>query len=110
MDLEQNKKRNSCIQPGRVLVEEFLQPLELSQNRLALDIHVPAHRISEIVRGKRRISPDSALRLALYFHTTPQFWLNLQMEYDLAQARAELSETIQREITNCAPPIRRSIA
>ena len=61
------------IHPGEILRTEFLEPLGLSQNRLALDLHVPAHRISEIVRGKRRVSADSALRLALYFHTTPQF-------------------------------------
>ena len=102
--------KSQSIHPGRILIEEFLAPLGISQNRLALDIRVPAHRISEIVRGKRRISPDSALRLALYFHTTPQFWLNLQMEYDLDNARTELSETIQREITSCAPPIRRAMA
>ena len=94
------------IHPGIVLMDEFLRPLELSQNRLALDMRVPAHRISEIVRGKRRISADTALRLSLYFQTTAQFWLNLQMEYDLANARIKLSEQIQREITNCAPPIR----
>ncbi|MDJ0753893.1 MAG: HigA family addiction module antitoxin [Ardenticatenaceae bacterium] len=98
------------IHPGEILRTEFLEPLGLSQNRLALDLHVPAHRISEIVRGKRRVSADSALRLAVYFHTTPQFWLKLQMEYDLEQARTVLAETIQREITSCAPPIRQSIA
>ncbi len=102
--------QSPCIHPGIVLQDEFLRPLDLSQNRLALDIHVPAHRISEIVRGKRRISADTALRLALYFHTTPQFWLKLQMEYDLVQAHAKLDETLQREISNCAPPIRQTIA
>jgi len=98
------------IHPGTVLRDEFLLPLGLSQNRLALDLHVPAHRISEVVRGKRRVSADTALRLALYFHTSPQFWLNLQTEYDLIIAREQLSDRIQREITGCAPPIRRSYA
>ena len=100
----------ACIHPGIVLMDEFLRPLDMSQNHLALDIHVPAHRISEIVRGKRRISADTALRLALYFHTTPQFWLKLQMEYDLALAHARLDETVQREISRCAPPVRQTIA
>ena len=63
------------VHPGEVLAEEFLKPMALSQNRLALDIRVPARRINEIVHGKRRISPDTALRLARYFDMSPQFWL-----------------------------------
>lgn len=95
------------IHPGMVLEMEFLRPLQLSQNRLALEIHVPAHRISEIVRGKRRVTADTALRLAKYFRTTPEFWLKLQMDYDLAITREELAEALEREINSCAPPIRR---
>lgn len=97
------------VHPGEVLAAEFLEPLGMSQNRLALDIRVPAHRISEIVRGKRRVSPDSALRLALYFHTSAEFWLGLQMAYDLALAREALDEELRRDITNCAPPVRMSL-
>ena len=73
-------KKLGPIHPGEVLLEEFLKPLFLSQNRLALDIRVPARRINEIVHGKRRISPDTALRLARYFDMSPQFWLGLQMD------------------------------
>ena len=86
------------IHPGEVLAEEFLKPMALSQNRLALDIRVPARRINEIVHGKRRISPDTALRLARYFDMSPQFWLGLQMDYDLDVAEDELAEQISREV------------
>jgi len=64
------------IHPGEILLEEFLKPMSLSQNRLALDIRVPARRINEIVQGKRRITSDTALRLARYFNMSPQFWLS----------------------------------
>jgi addiction module HigA family antidote len=71
------------IHLGEVLQEEFLTPMGISQNRLALDMRVPARRINEIVHGKRRITPDTALRLARYFNMSPQFWLGLQMDFDL---------------------------
>ena len=71
------------IHPGEILMEEFLTPMGLSQNKVALDIRVPARRINEIVHGKRSITPDTALRLAKYFNMSPQFWLGLQMAYDL---------------------------
>lgn len=86
------------VHPGEVLFEEFLKPLALSQNRLALDIRVPARRINEIVHGKRRVTADTALRLARYFDTSPQFWLGLQMDYDLDVASDELAERINKEI------------
>jgi addiction module HigA family antidote len=86
------------IHPGEVLLEEFLKPMELSQNRLALDIRVPARRINEIIQGKRRITPDTALRLARYFDMSPQFWLGLQMDYDLDVAEDELAARIAREV------------
>jgi addiction module HigA family antidote len=86
------------VHPGEVLLEEFLKPLELSQNRLALDIRVPARRINEIVQGKRRITPDTALRLARYFNMSPQFWLGLQMDYDLDVAEDELAAQIEEEV------------
>ncbi len=86
------------VSPGEVLMEEFLVPMGLSQNRLALDIRVPARRINEIVQGKRRITPDTALRLARYFHMSPQFWLGLQMDFDLDVAEDELAEQIAREV------------
>ena len=71
------------IHPGEILMEEFLEPLAVSQNRLAVAIGVPPRRINEIVHGKRRISADTALRLGRYFATDPQFWINLQARYDL---------------------------
>jgi len=91
------------VHPGEVLLEEFLIPMELSQNRLALDIHVPARRINEIVQGKRRITTDTALRLARYFDMSPQFWLGLQLDYDLDVAEDELSERIEREVRVYSP-------
>ena len=86
------------IHPGEVLAEEFLTPMGLSQNRLAMDIHVPARRINEIVHGKRRITADTALRLARYFGMSPQFWLGLQMDYDLDVASDELADRLDREV------------
>lgn len=86
------------VHPGEVLQEEFLIPLGLSQNRLALDIRVPARRINEIVQGKRRITPDTALRLARYFDMSAQFWLGLQMDYDLDVAQDELAAKIEQDV------------
>lgn len=86
------------IHPGEILLEEFLKPMSLSQNRLALSIGVPARRINEVVLGKRRITADTALRLARYFGNSPQFWLGLQMDYDLDVAEDALSDRIEREV------------
>jgi len=91
-------KRLAPVHPGEVLLEEFLKPLGLSQNRLALNICVPPRRINEIVLGKRRITAETALRLARYFDTTPQFWLGLQADYDLDVARDELGDRLDREV------------
>jgi len=91
-------KKIAPIHPGEILLEEFLKPMDLSQNRLAIDIRVPARRINEIVLKKRRISPDTALRLAKYFNMSPQFWLGLQMDYDLDIAQDILAEKIQKEV------------
>lgn len=87
------------VHPGEVLLEEFLQPMGLSQNQLALSIRVPARRINEIIHGKRRITADTALRLAYYFSMSPQFWLGLQMDYDLDIAEDTLGERLAREVT-----------
>jgi addiction module HigA family antidote len=89
----------SPIHPGEVLLEEFLKPMGLSQNQLALSIRVPARRINEIVHGKRRVTADTALRLARYFKMSPQFWLGLQMDYDLDVAEDEIGERLDREVT-----------
>ena len=86
------------VHPGEVLLEEFLKPMNLSQNQLALATRVPARRINEIVHGKRRITADTALRLARYFGVSAQFWLGLQMDYDLDVAEDESGERIKREV------------
>lgn len=99
--MKSNNKKIPPVHPGEILLEEFLKPLGLSQNRLALDIRVPARRINEIVLGKRRITPDTALRLAKYFRTSPQFWLGLQMDYDLDVVQDRLAEQINREVREC---------
>ena len=91
-------KRMKPLHPGEVLNEEFLLPLGLSQNKLALDIRVPARRINEIVHGKRRITADTALRLAKYFDMSAQFWLGLQMDYDLDIAYDQLAEKLDTEV------------
>ena len=84
--------------PGEILLEEFLEPLEISQYRLAKEIHVPARRINEIVHGKRSITADTALRLSRFFDMSDSFWVNLQTDYDMRVARrklkTELAETI----------------
>lgn len=82
-DIIMKEKKIEPIHPGEILLDEFLKPMNLSQNRLANDIGVPPRRINEIIHGKRRITADTALRLAHYFKMSPQFWLGLQMEYDL---------------------------
>jgi addiction module HigA family antidote len=86
------------VHPGEVLFEEFLKPMGLSQNRLALDIGVHPRRINEIVLGKRSITADTALRLARYFGVSPQFWLGLQKDYDLDVAAEALGERLEREV------------
>jgi addiction module HigA family antidote len=88
----------SPIHPGEVLLEEFLKPMNLSQNRLAIDIGVDARRINEIVLGKRSVTADTALRLARFFSNSPQFWLGLQSQYDLDVAADALGERLEREV------------
>jgi len=92
------KEKLAAVHPGEVLLEEFLKPMNLSQNQLALSISVPARRINEIVHGKRRITADTALRLARYFGMSPQFWLGLQMDYDLDIADDKIAERLEREV------------
>jgi len=87
------------VHPGEVLMAEFLEPLGLTQYRLARDISVPPRRINEIVHGKRAVSADTALRLARYFGTSERFWLNLQARYDLEVERDRLGSRLDREIS-----------
>jgi addiction module HigA family antidote len=86
------------IHPGEVLQEEFLKPMGISQNQLALRIRVPARRINEIVLGKRGVTADTALRLAKFFGTSARFWLGLQMDYDLDTASDKLSDVIEHDV------------
>lgn len=91
-------KKLQPIHPGEVLNEEFLKPLAISQNQIARDIKVPPRRINEIVLGKRRVTADTALRLAIYFKTSPKFWMNLQSSYDLDVELDELGNKITKEV------------
>ena len=84
------------IHPGEVLLEDFLAPLEVTQHHLAVSIGVPPRRINEIVHGKRRVTADTALRLARYFGTTDLFWLNLQTRYDLEIEKDRLGATLEQ--------------
>ena len=93
-----SKKKISPIHPGEVLMEEFLKPMGISQYRLAKDISVPARRIKEIVHGDRCITADTALRLGRYFGVSPQFWLNLQSHFDLAQEEDRMGGRLAREV------------
>lgn len=86
------------IHPGEILANDFLEPLGLSQYRLAKDISVPARRINEIVHGTRAITADTALRLARYFGTTERFWLNVQSRYDLELERDRLGPRLEKEV------------
>lgn len=86
------------IHPGEVLLEEFLKPMGLSQNQLAIGMGVPARRINEIVLGKRQVTADTALRLARYFGMSAQFWLGLQMDYDLDVVADGLGVRLAREV------------
>lgn len=86
----------SPVYPGEVLLEEFLEPLGVTQHHLAIQLGVPPRRINEIVHGKRRITADSALRLSRYFGTSDRFWLNLQTRYDLEIEKDHLGEVLDR--------------
>lgn len=92
------KKKIPPVHPGEILFEEFLKPMNLSQYRLANDINVPPRRINEIVHGKRRITADTALRLAHYFNMTPRFWINLQSHYDLEVESDKILDSIEKEV------------
>jgi len=100
-----SKKKMPPLLPGEILLEEFLKPMGLSQNRLALDIRVPARRINEIVQGKRRITADTALRLAKYFNMSARFWLGLQTDYDLDVAEDRLADRLDKEVQVYSPRV-----
>ena len=91
------------IHPGEILLEDYLKPLGMSVNALSKELYVPAQRLNEIVRERSCVTADTAMRLARYFGTTEQFWLNLQTDYDLRRARAEKSDQINKLITPRKP-------
>ena len=90
------------IHPGEILFEEFLEPLKLSQNALAKGINVPPRRVNEIVNKKRSVTADTALRLSLFFKTTPDYWLRLQLKYDLEIAKDKVFKKLSSEISSFA--------
>src|SRR3984893_18323141 len=86
------------VHPGEILREEFMKPLGLSMNRVALDLRVPVTRIAEIVAERRSVTADSALRFARYFNNSPTFWMNLQSRYDLEVAEDEIADKVERDV------------
>ena len=92
------EKKIPPIHPGEILLEEFLQPMNISQYKLAKDINVPARRINEIVQGKRALTANTALRLGHYFGMSPQFWINLQAHYDLEVESDKIAGELRREV------------
>ena len=98
-------KKLSPITPGDVLLEEFLSPMEITQSQLAKDINVPANRVSQIIHCKREITADTALRLGKYFGIEPEFWLNLQVRYNMKIARSNVGKRIEKEVqVHCKKP------
>jgi addiction module HigA family antidote len=95
-------RRLAPVHPGEILQEEFIEPLEITQYRVAKATGVPPRRINEIVHGKRAVSADTALRLAKFFGTTPEFWLNLQARFDLEKARDRVGRAIERDVAPLA--------
>lgn len=91
-------KRLRPIHPGEILHRDFLLPLTISMNRLAMDLHVPVTRVAEIVHGRRTITADTALRLSRYFNTSAHFWLNLQKDYELEIAEDAVQALIDRQV------------
>jgi addiction module HigA family antidote len=96
--MRKSQKLLPPIHPGEILREDFMAPLGLSMNKLALDLRVPVTRVAEIVHGRRGITPDTALRLGRYFNTSARFWLNLQAAHDLEIAQDELQRTVERDV------------
>ena len=93
-----SREKQAPLHPGEILQQEFLEPMGLSQNKLAMALRVPARRINEIVLGKRGVTADTALRLARYFGMSPQFWLGLQMDYELDKVQDAVESKIEAEV------------
>ena len=96
--MHKSRRRLPPVHPGEILGEDLLKPLGISLNRLGRDLRVPVTRVSEIVHGRRSITADTALRLARYFDTTPEFWMNLQAAYDLDAAQRASADKIVRDV------------
>jgi addiction module HigA family antidote len=97
-------KKLTPIAPGEILFEEFLEPMDISQAQLARDLKVPPNRVNQIVNGKREITADTALRLGQYFGTEPEFWLNLQLRYNMKVAQDKVGQQIKREVKRYQAP------
>jgi addiction module HigA family antidote len=97
-EIVMEKKVMAPVHPGEILMKEFLEPMGITQYRLAKDINVPARRINEIVHGKRTITANTALRLSRYFGTTEQFWMNLQMRYDMELEKDLMGDKLEKEV------------
>jgi addiction module HigA family antidote len=91
-------KKLKPVHPGEILREEFMVPLRLSMNKMAMDLRVPVTRIADIVNGRRGITADTALRFARYFKNTPTFWMNLQTRYELEVAEDEIAGKVERDV------------
>jgi len=100
LGFEMRKSKIPPLHPGEVLQEEFLDPMKISQNKLGQDLGVPPRRINEIIQGKRGITDDTALRLARYFNMPPQFWLGLQMDFELDQEADHLASRLKKKVHN----------
>jgi len=96
-------KKLPLITPGEILLEEFLQPMGVTQSQLAKDINVPANRVSQIIHGKREITADTALRLGKYFGIEPEFWMNLQVHYNMKLAQEKVGRQIDVEVRVLRP-------
>ena len=101
------EKKLKPVHPGEILREEFMTPLGLSMNRVAIDLRVPVTRIADIVNGHRGITADTALRLARYFKNSPAFWMNLQTRYDLENAEDKTAAEIDRYVKPLEPAVAR---
>ena len=99
-------KKIRPVHPGEILREEFIVPLGLSMNRVAIDLRVSVTRIADIVNEKRAITADTALRFARYFNNSPTFWMNLQTRYDLEVAEDEIADKVERDVRPLAVPAR----
>ncbi len=101
-------KKLPPITPGNILLEEFLEPMNISQAKLSRDIKVPPNRINQIINGKREITTDTALRLAKYFGIEPEFWLNLQMRFNMKIIKEKAGKQIDKEVKTYLPPNKQS--